>query len=141
MSLRHYLLIIALGAGVSLAAFFVTLLMINPLSSGLVGFIAFYVTLFFSILGFFTFLGTLLRMARAGVESEKAMNTAVSRSLRQAIFLASFVLALLSLTAAGLMSFPTLLFSIGLIGAIEYAFLTFAEREDSHIRTTHDQRG
>ncbi|MBP9827906.1 hypothetical protein KBC55_02005 [Patescibacteria group bacterium] len=140
MNLRHYLFIIALGGLASLAAFCVTLLMINPLTAGLVGFIAFYITLFFSILGFFTFLGTLIRMARTGDDSEKAMNTAVARSLRQAIFLAAFVLALLALTNAGVMGLPTLLFCIGLVGALEYAFLTFAER-DSSVQAGRDQRG
>ncbi len=86
---RNYLVPISFGTIISIAGFISVLFFIDPLTSGLVGHIFFYLTLFLSVYGFMTTLGIISRKKFApGMFSEQLRN-----SSRQAILIAILILS------------------------------------------------
>ncbi len=127
MSLRQYLFLLSLGTAASLASWFVVLLAINPVTSGGLVFVAFYVTLGFGLAGLFSMVGTTVRASRA---PEAKVRPLVTRSLRQGVLLTLLVLSTLFLMAAGL--FTGLLGFLVVVGAglLEMFFLFGDQRAD-----------
>ncbi len=86
---RNYLVPISFGTIISLAGFISVLYFIDPLTSGYIGHLFFFLTLFLSIYGVMTTLGIITRKRFApGMFSEQLRN-----SSRQAILIAILVLS------------------------------------------------
>ena len=128
MNLRQYLSIMAIGTAVSLSAWCIVVIAIDPLTAGSLAFAVFYITLWSGAVGLLTILGTLVRARKEG---EGDVSVAVIRSFRQALLLSSLVIISLYLMGVGLLSAPILFLLIGGLGLIEFFFLFWGDRKHS----------
>lgn len=126
MNLRQYLIVMSLGTAVALSSWCLVLISINPMASGAVALLAFYVTLSLGLAGLFTILGTTIRAARSQIDDVAPI---VTRSLRQGIFLTVLVVGSLYLMTQGLFSTLTLFIAVAALGFLEFFFLV-SHREE-----------
>ncbi|MEK9155087.1 MAG: hypothetical protein AAB839_00390 [Patescibacteria group bacterium] len=121
MTLRQYLVALALGTAISISAWCIVMLAIDPAHAGTLGFVIFYVTLGAGIAGLFTIVGTIVRARKY---AEDAVQEVVARSFRQGLMLSGLFLACLALLSRGLFSFGTMLLLIVLVGLVEFLMLS-----------------
>ncbi len=126
MNLRQYLSIMAIGTAVSLSAWCIVVIAIDPRTAGGLPFAVFYFTLAGGLAGLLTILGTVIRARKHG---EEQLSMAVARSFRQAVLLSLLVILSLYLMGMSLFSLPVLLVVIGGLGFIEFLFLYLGERQ------------
>ncbi|MBU1118388.1 hypothetical protein KKH43_00730 [Patescibacteria group bacterium] len=121
MTLKRYLLGIAISTLFCVAAFFLVLVYIDPADTGIVGFVCFYLSLFFSFVGLFTLIGFYLRIWFSGNEIIFAH---VAPSFRQAIFFAIIIVGSLMLQSFRLLTWwDALLFVLSII-LLEFFFMS-----------------
>jgi hypothetical protein len=120
MSLKQYLSTFAIGTAAALSAWCVVLIAINPLASGAVALLIFYITLGLGLVGVFTILGTSIRALRS---KHVMLNAVVARSLRQAVFLTALVLLCLYLMTKGLLTTLAVIMAVVALGFLEFFFL------------------
>ncbi len=121
MNLRDYLLSLLAGTVAALTSAVIVLLMIDPVSAGLLAFASLYITLGAAAVGLFTIIGTLIRVKRQAAGAD--VGQAVARSLRQAIFFAVLLLISLFLSARDLLTVWTVLLLVILVTLVEFFFL------------------
>jgi hypothetical protein len=126
MNLRQYLIVMALGTAVALSSWCIVLIAMNPLTSGALALVAFYVTLSLGLAGTFSILGTVVRTYRF---PNREIGGVVNRSLRQAVFLTILLVGTLYLMTAGLFSTLTLFIAILALGFLEFFFLVSSREE------------
>lgn len=128
MSLREYLLILLTGTCAASIGWCVVLVSVNPFTAGMFGFFAFYLTLFFTVMGFGSMLGTLIRSRKVEAHDEAGILRVLVRSLRQGMFLGLIVVVGCVALASKLFS-PILFFiAFLLIGVVEFVLLLWEER-------------
>lgn len=126
MNLRQYLIVMAIGTAVAISSWCVVLIAMNPLTSGALALVAFYVTLSLGLAGLFTILGTLARTYRF---PDRDIGATVNRSLRQGIFLTILLVGSLYLMTQGLFSTLTLFIAVLALGFLEFFFLVSSKDE------------
>lgn len=128
MSLREYLLILLTGTCAASIGWLVILVSVNPFTAGMFGFFAFYLTLFFTVMGLGATLGTLLRSRKVEAHDEAGILRVLVRSLRQGALLGVVVcLGCIALAADWFSPFIFLL-AIVVIGVVEFVLLLWEER-------------
>lgn len=124
MTLKQYLLIFALGtivAGIALA-FLITGL--DPTQTPWFAQSAFFLTLSIASVGFFATISTTARLTRLGdVEGDSAVQTIVSRSLRQSVVLTLLIDGALFAASRGIAPWIALLVPAVLAIGLEAWFL------------------
>jgi hypothetical protein len=120
MNLRQYLIVMSIGTAVAISAWCVVLMAMNPLTSGAVAAVAFYVTLTLGLIGLFSILGTAVRTYRF---PHRDIGGIVNRSLRQAVFLTILLVGALYLMTEGLLTTLTLFIAVLALGFLEFFFL------------------
>ena len=95
MSLRQYLIFMAMGTAICWIAWYFVILNVDPTETGIVGLFFFYVSLFLALTGTFSVIGFLMR--RWIVKNEDALFHHVRHTFRHAIFISSLVLVALIL--------------------------------------------
>lgn len=126
MSLRQYLIALALGTAISISAWCIVTIAIDPVTAGPLAFAVFYVTLGAGIAGVITTLGTVIRSYRYAQED---VHRAVARSFRQGVMLSALFLGCLMLLAKGLFSFGTMILLIVLAGLFEFLMLSLKREQ------------
>ena len=126
MNLRQYLIVMSIGTAVAISSWCVVLIAMNPLTSGAVALVSFYVTLTLGLAGLFTILGTTARTYRF---PDRDVGAIVNRSLRQAIFLTILLVGSLYLMTQGLFSTLTLFVAVLALGFLEFFFLISSKDE------------
>lgn len=121
MTLRQYLIFIAIGTLAALAAAGIVLAAIDPVTAGGLAFAALYVTMGAALVGLFTLIGTSVRVAR---HKHEDVGNAVARSLRQGAFFSLLILAALFLSSRGLLSTLTVILLVLLLSFVEFFFLS-----------------
>lgn len=121
MSLRQYLIALALGTAISISAWCIVMIAIDPATAGTLAFFVFYLTLGAGIAGLFTIIGTIIRAKKY---TEDAIHAAVARSFRQGIMLSALFLACLYLLSRNLFSTGTMMLLIVLVGLIEFLMIS-----------------
>ncbi len=121
MSLRQYLIALALGTAISISSWCIVMISIDPATAGSLAFFVFYLTLGAGIAGIFTIGGTIIR-ARKYTDDD--IHSAVARSFRQGIMLSGLFLGCLYLLSRDLFSFGTMMLMIVLIGLVEFLMLS-----------------
>lgn len=121
MTLRQYLIALALGTAISISSWCIVMLAIDPATAGALAFFVFYLTLGGGIAGVFTIAGTSLRSWKY---PEKSIESAVARSFRQGILLSVLVIAALILLSHSIFSFGTMLLLVVLVALVELLFLS-----------------
>lgn len=121
MSLHQYLIALALGTAISISAWCIVMITIDPATAGALAFFVFYLTLGAGIAGIFTIGGTMIRSRKY---AEEAIHAAVARSFRQGVMLSVLFLACLYLLSRDLFSFGTMLLLVVLVGLIEFLMMS-----------------
>ncbi|OGL61786.1 hypothetical protein A3C09_00215 [Candidatus Uhrbacteria bacterium RIFCSPHIGHO2_02_FULL_47_44] len=124
MSLRLYLIIMALVSLSAWIAWFIVIYTIDPTKSGFLGFFLFFVTLGISVLASVTLLGTLLRV---WIKKDQVVYRHVIRSLRQGLILTALFLAALLLSGIGLLVWWVLVLIVFIASILELIFLGSTE--------------
>ncbi|OGF31510.1 hypothetical protein A2533_04025 [Candidatus Falkowbacteria bacterium RIFOXYD2_FULL_35_9] len=122
MSLKNYLILIAICAGISWVAWFLVLFSVEADQSGFLGFVFFYTSLFFALLGTFSILGYYIRSIWRKTDLwYKQLNV----SSRQALILSLLVVSALILQSQRYLQFWNLLILITLAVFFEALFLSY----------------
>ncbi len=121
MSLRQYVVMLALGTAISISAWCIVMISIDPSTAGVFAFFVFYLTLGAGIAGLFTIGGT---MIRARKYAEEEVHAAVARSFRQGVMLSLLFLTCLFLLSRNLFSLGTMVLLIVLVGLIEFLMMS-----------------
>jgi hypothetical protein len=122
MSLRAYLVLMILATFACFFSFTIAVMMIDPNTTNWVGFILFYFSLFFSLMGLMSILGFVLRFIFLRKELESHL---VLVAFRQAFLVSFLVVAVLFLLARGLFSWLNLLLIIIVFSALEFFLLSY----------------
>lgn len=101
MTLSSYLIGISISTILCWIAWFLTLNNIDPLATNSLGYLSFFVSLFFALLGSFTIIGFYLRL---WFSKNEHYYENIGVSFRQAILLSVCVLGLLILQSLGLLN-------------------------------------
>ncbi len=125
MSLRQYIIALALGTAISISSWCIVTLAIDPAHAGALGLLVFYTTLGAGIAGLFTIVGTIVRARNA---AEDAVHDVVTRSFRQGILLAILVIVSLVLLSKDLFSFGMMILFILLLGLVEFLALAVTRK-------------
>ncbi len=122
MSLRGFILIMAVSTLLCWSAFFYVVCTVNPFATNWLGLAMFYASLFLSLLGTLTLLGFFARFALA----RRALAfRLVKESFRQAFLLALLVMAVLFLLAHSLFTwYNIILLTIGLT-VLEFFLISY----------------
>lgn len=121
MSLRQYIIALALGTAMSVSAWCMVMLTINPATAGTLAFGVFYLTLAAGMTGIVTIIGTVIRSYRY---KDEDAHRAVARSFRQGLLLTALFIGCLILLQKGLFSFGTMMLLIVLVGLIEFLMVS-----------------
>ncbi len=124
MSLKQYLIWMAIGTAVAWGAFFVVLNYLSPDTAGMLGFAFFYLSLFLSITGTLTLFGFAWRHFR---HRDEVLFRHVSISFRQGLLLAAMAVGALLLQANKLLTWWNLGLLIVGLTLLEF-FLLSARR-------------
>lgn len=121
MTLRQYLTWMAIGTAISWGAFWLVLMYLDPNTTGDLGLVFFYLSLFLSVTGTLTIVGFAWRYVR---HREEVLFRHVSISFRQGAILGLMVVAALFLETRGLLTWWNMgLLIIGLT-LLEYFWLS-----------------
>jgi hypothetical protein len=126
MTLRDYLIALSIGTLAALAAAGIVIFAIDPVSAGGLAFLALYITLGAAGIGFFSLIGTAIRMLR---NPHADVGMVVARSLRQGIFFAVLLVVALSLSSHGMLTVWTVLLLVILVTLVEFFFLVGRQTE------------
>lgn len=121
MTLKHYLIWMAVGTLVAWGAFWLVITYVNPETAGTLGFTLFYVAIFLGVTGTFTLLGFAWRYFR---HRDEPLYRHVSISFRQGIFLALMLVIALFLQQQGLLTWWNLILLVLGVSLLEFGLLS-----------------
>jgi hypothetical protein len=124
-----YLLFMALATALSWIAWALVLYTMNPYEVGVGGFILFYVTLLFGLIGTLTLAGMGYRILL--LRRSVMVTREVRISFRHAVFLSAVAVAALVLSAEGWLNVWVFVVSILVMSVLEYLFLLREEARRS----------
>lgn len=121
MTIRQYLWLMLICTVLCWGGFLMVLFFINPQSAGSLGFVMFYASLFFALLGSLALLSYLFRVAfnRIYTKQEK-----VQVSFRQAVFFSVVITGSLFLQANNLMTWLNSILLVLLVTFLEFLILS-----------------
>ncbi len=125
MTLRQYLVVLALGTAMSISSWCIILIAIDPATAGMLAYAVFYLTLGAGVAGLCTMSATLFRSWKY---PDRSIDHAVARSLRQGIVLAALFITCLVLLSQSLFSFGTMVTLIALAALVETLFLSISAK-------------
>lgn len=121
MSLRTFVILMAAATVVFWGAWFTVLFFIDPFATNFIGFLCFYVSLFFALMGLFTLVGFALRyLWKRGKPAFKF----VGISIRQAIWFSLLIVASLVLQGEKLFTWWAGLLMVLVLAIFEAFFLS-----------------
>ena len=126
MTIRQYLLLMTICTIICWAGWLLVLFFINPETTTSLGYLLFYVSLFFAVVGTLAVLNYIFRLVFTRILSKPET---VQVSFRQAIFFGLVIVVALFLQANNLMTWLNVLFLILLITIIEFLILSL-KKED-----------
>lgn len=123
MTLRQYLVVLALGTAMSISSWCIVMLAIDPTTSGALAYIVFYLTLGAGVAGLCTMGATVFRSWKY---PDRSIDQAVARSLRQGVVLAALFTTCLILLSQALFSFGIMMTLVSLAALVEALFLSIS---------------
>ena len=123
MSLKQLLIIVASATAICWLSCAMVLFEVDPLTSGWVGLLIFYLSLFFALLGSFFMIVFLTR--KYLIKKTELEYRIVNSSLRQSFFFALIIIGALFLQSKRFLTWWNIIILIVAIGALEYLFLSF----------------
>jgi len=126
MTLSKYLILMTIATLLCCASFFIILNSVNPFQTNILGFIFFYLSLFFSSIGVLSLLGFLIRHL---FNKNQFITSRVVVSFRQSIWFAILIVVGLYLQSQKLAAWWNLLILLVLLLVLEFYFVY---REESN---------
>jgi len=102
MTLKQYLFLMSIAAGLCWVAWFFMVLSTDPNQSNMLIFIFFYFSLYFAILGTFSVIGFLIKMKI--IKNDEIIFRHVKKTFRQSIILATLIVLALFLLQRNLLT-------------------------------------
>jgi len=132
MSIKQYLILMTSCTLLCWAGWLLVLFFINPDTTSLMGFLMFYLSLFFALTGTLALLSYLFRLifTRINTKVEK-----VQISFRQAIFWSIVIVISLLLQSSRLLNWLNTLFLVSLVTFIEFLFISL-KKDGTENQTT-----
>lgn len=124
MTLRQYLVVLALGTAMSISSWCIVMIAIDPATAGTLAYVVFYLTLGAGVAGVCTMIGTTFRSRKY---PDRPIDQAVARSLRQGIVLAALFTTCLVLLSQSLFSLGTMVTLVALAALVEALFLSISK--------------
>lgn len=121
MTLKSYLNAMAVATSVAFMGWGLVLLYIDPSSTGYMGIILFYVTLFLGLMGFFTLISFSLKR---WISNNEVIFSYIASSFRQGFWLAVIILGLLLMQGARILNWWDALLFIASISLLELYFIS-----------------
>jgi hypothetical protein len=121
MSLRLYLVGLMFSTIFCWACFVLILFYVNPDEAGFVGFLAFYLSLFFALTGTFSLIGFYLRV---WLSRNEILFKHISPAFRQGFFLALILVISLVLQAFRILTWWDGLLLVGSVVLLEFYFMS-----------------
>lgn len=121
MTFKQFLYLMMIATIAAWGSWVVVLFAIDPTRSGAIGFVLFYVTLFFALVGTLTMVGTGVRHWR---HKDELISRQVLKAFRQACLFAGLILGSLLLFANGYFRWWTVSLLMLLFAVIELVFIT-----------------
>jgi len=126
MTIKQYLWLMTICTLVCWAGWLLVLFFINPETTSSLGFILFYLSLFFALVGSLAIISYLFRLLFRRIYSK---SETVQISFRQAVFWGVAVVGALFLQAQGLMTWLNVLLLVMLITIIEFLIVSFKKEQ------------
>ena len=111
----------AVATTVAFVGWALVLFYIDPISSGYMGLVLFYTTLFLGLMGFFTLISFSLKR---WVSNNEIIFAYVASSFRQGFWLAVIIVGLLIMQAARILNWWDTLLFVGSIALLELYFIS-----------------
>lgn len=121
MTLRSYLIGMLISTIFCWASFVLILIYVDPDQAGFIGFLSFYVSLFFAIIGTLTLIGFYLRV---WFSKNEVLFAHVAPSFRQAVLLSVILITSLLLQSFRLLTWWDGALLVGSIVLLEFYFMT-----------------
>lgn len=125
MTLRQYLLIMAVATLICWLIWVLVLFIYDPYAAGLVGFALFYTSLFLSILGTYSIIGFVVRIKI--LKNDEIVFRHIKHTFRQGMFFASFIIITMILAQNKILTWWN--FSLLLVFFVFVEGLLFASRK------------
>lgn len=122
MSLRQYLILIACGSTIGFVTWLVVLFNVDPLESGMIGFLFFYASLAVTVIGIASLVGFGVRMLL--YKHDEIVLREVTTAFRQACLFTVLVVGSLFLESKSLLSWWNSLIFIAGISVLEMFFIS-----------------
>ncbi len=132
MTLRSYLILMALCDLVCWGVFVYVVYIVDPFATNWLGLSLFYVSLFFALSGAFAILGFVIRFV--GLKKELAFHS-VRNAFRQSFLFSFLIVSILVLQAYDLFSWANVLFLAIALTLLEFFFLFQARPRTSKNRS------
>ena len=120
MTLVKYLILMILATLFCWAAFFIVVYSVNPLQTVFLGFVLFYVSLFFAVTGLASIIGFLVRYF---FNKNQFIIQQVKIAFRQAVWFGVLIIVGLFLQSQGLIAWWNLLILLIILTSLEMMFL------------------
>ncbi len=121
MTLRQLLIIMSIATGICWLAWIIVIFNMDPDLAGISGFVLFYGSLFFALLGSFFMLTFAIRKVLNKLDMEYKI---VSISFRQSFFFAGLFILILFLQSKSLLKWWNLILVVLALSMIEFLFLS-----------------
>lgn len=125
MGYRSFVGLMAMVGLVACALLAYVIVYVNPDESGLMGFTAFYIALYASLVGLLSFGGIIFRVHIRGRKQTAFREVRIA--FRHALLLAGVAVAALILSSLGYLAWWNFLLLLASVGTLEYVFLTIQE--------------
>lgn len=125
MGYRSFVALMAMVSFVACALMAYVVINVNPDEAGLMGFTAFYIALYASLVGLLSLLGILFRVHLRGRKQTAFREVRIA--FRHGLLLAGVAVAALILSSLGYLAWWNFLLLLAAVGTLEYVFLTIQE--------------
>jgi hypothetical protein len=125
MGYRYFVALMAMVSFVACALMVYVVTNVNPDEAGLMGFTAFYIALYASLVGLLSLTGILFRVHVRGRKQTAFREVRIA--FRHGLLLAGVAVAALVLSSLGYLAWWNFLLLLAAVGTLEYVFLTIQE--------------
>ena len=120
MTLKKYLNLMSILTGICWLAWVLVIFLVNPVQTGMIGFVLFYFSLFLAILGTFSIIAFIIRVQL----SQKPVFKQIEITFRQGAWIGLVVVAVLLLKGLNLLRWWNTLFLVLFFVILEFFFLS-----------------
>lgn len=125
MTIAKYLWILGVCTALCWVAWFLVLLMLNPVGVGLLALVLFYISLFCALIGTFSIVGYIFRVKI--MRKDEMAHKGVNIASRQSVLFSFLLIAALMLQSQRFLTWWTLLILIAVLSFVELFFISYKQ--------------